>query len=68
METWTRLGGRKRSSFEYMEIVGSSPLILEQLATIKLVKGQVEAAKVFLRALSKDLIFGHRGREMLRAS
>ncbi len=56
----------ERSAFEYMEIEGSSPLVLEQLATIKLVKGQVEAAKVFLRALSKDLIFGNRGREMLQ--
>jgi len=56
----------ERLAFEYMEVAGSSPLILEQLATIKLVKGQVEAAKVFLKALSKDLIFGKRGREMLR--
>ncbi len=56
----------ERSAFEYMEIAGSSPLVLEQLATIKLVKGQTEAAKVFLRALSKDVIFGHRGREMLQ--
>jgi hypothetical protein len=56
----------ERLAFEYLEIVGSNPIVLEQLATIKLVKGQVEAAKVFLKALSKDLIFGNRGREMLR--
>ncbi len=59
-------GGSEKDAFEFMEIVGNSPLILEQLAKIKLAKGQVEAAKVFLRVLSKDLIFGHRGREMLQ--
>jgi len=59
------LGNAEREAFEYMELVGSSPLILEQLATIKLAKGQIEAAKVFLNALSKDLIFGNRAREML---
>ncbi|MFA5238698.1 MAG: DUF6057 family protein [Phycisphaerae bacterium] len=59
------LGNAERDAFEYMELAGSSPLILEQLATIKLAKGQIEAAKVFLNALSKDLIFGNRAREML---
>ncbi|MFH1370295.1 MAG: DUF6057 family protein [Planctomycetota bacterium] len=59
-------GGAENDAFSFMEIKGNSPLILEQLAKIKLVKGQIKAAKVFLRALSKDLIFGHRGREMLR--
>jgi hypothetical protein len=49
-----------------MELAGSSPAILEHLATIKMVKDQVEAAKVFLKALSKDLIFGNRGREILQ--
>jgi hypothetical protein len=56
----------EKAAFEYLETACSSPLILEQLATIKLIKGQIEAAKVFLRVLSKDLIFGNRGRKMLR--
>lgn len=60
------ISGAEICAFEFMETSGNSPLILEQLAKIKLVKGQIKAAKVFLRALSKDLIFGHRGREMLR--
>ncbi len=60
------IGIAERDAFEYMELAGNSPAILEQLATIKMVKGQVEAAKVFLKALSKDLIFGNRGREMLQ--
>jgi len=60
------VGIAERDAFEYLELVGSTPRIIEQLATIKLVKGQTEAAKVFLRALSKDLIFGNRGRQILR--
>jgi hypothetical protein len=60
------IGGAEKDAFELMEVIGNTPLILEQLAKIKMVKGQVEAAKVFLSALSKDLIFGNRGREMLR--
>ncbi len=59
------IGIAERDAFEYLELAGSTPRILEQLARIKMVKGQVEAAKVFLQALSKDLIFGSRGREML---
>jgi hypothetical protein len=59
-------GGAEKDAFEFMEIIGNSPSILEQLAKIKLAKGQVEAAKVFLKILSKDLIFGHHGREMLQ--
>jgi hypothetical protein len=60
------VGPAEKDAFEYMEVIGNHPLILERLAQIKVVKGQVEAAKVFLSALSKDLIYGHRGREMLR--
>jgi hypothetical protein len=60
------IGIAERDAFEYLELAGSSPAILEQLATIKMVKGQTEAAKVFLKSLSKDLIFGNRGREMLQ--
>ncbi len=60
------IGIAERDAFEYIELAGSSPAILEHLATIKMVKGQVEAAKVFLKALSKDLIFGNRGREILQ--
>lgn len=59
------VGIAERDAFECLELVGSSPVILEQLATIKIAKGQVEAAKVFLKALSRDLIYGNRGRRML---
>ncbi len=60
------IGSAEKDAFEFMEIVGNSPLILEQLAKIKMVKGQIKTAKIFLRALSKDLILGHRGQEMLQ--
>jgi len=56
----------ERDAFEVLELVGDCPSVLELLATIKLVKGQTEAAKVFLRVLAKDLIHGGRGRELLR--
>ncbi len=60
------IGSAEKDAFEYLEIVGNNPLILERLVTIKLVKGQFEAAKVFMKVLSKDLIFGNRGRKMLQ--
>jgi hypothetical protein len=60
------IGSAEKDAFEFLEIVGNTPFVLEQLAKIKLVKGQVKTAKVFLKALSKDLIYGRRGREMLR--
>lgn len=60
------IGIAERDAFECLELAGNSPAILEHLATIKVVKGQTEAAKVFLRALSRDLIFGNRGRQMLK--
>lgn len=56
----------ERDAFEFLELVGDCPSVLELLATIKLLKGQTEAAKVFLRVLSKDLIHGSRGQELLR--
>jgi hypothetical protein len=60
------IGIAERDAFEYLELVGNTPKILEQIATIKLVKHQTEAARVFLRVLSKDLIFGKQGRQILR--
>jgi len=60
------IGSAEKDAFEFTEIVGNSPLILEQLAKIKMAKGQIKTAKVFLKALSKDLIFGYRGRQWLR--
>lgn len=58
-------GFAEKEAFEYMELVGHSPLVIEQLARIKMVQGQVETAKIFLGALSRDLIFGARARRML---
>ena len=56
----------ERKAYEVLENRGASPRILETLALINIVKGQPETARVFLKALSKDLVFGTRGREQLQ--
>jgi hypothetical protein len=57
----------ERDAFEFTELIGSSPLILEQLATIKLIKGQPQAARIFLNAMSRDLIHGKKARDILNS-
>jgi len=52
-------------AYEILETEGVSPVILRRLADINLVKGQVAAARVFLNALSKDLIEGTYARQRL---
>lgn len=52
-------------TYELLESEGPSPLILERLAEINLVKAQIGAARVFLNALSKDLIRGEYARQRL---
>ncbi|HSW00123.1 MAG TPA: DUF6057 family protein, partial [Sedimentisphaerales bacterium] len=44
---------------ECLETFGEQPLILERLATVNLVKGRTEAARIYLGALRKTL-FHHR--------
>ena len=48
----------EREAHEALEVLNNHPLVLKRLARINLVKGQTEAAKVYLRALSKYLNFG----------
>jgi hypothetical protein len=45
---------------------GPRPVILRRLATVSLARGQPEAARVFLRALTKDLFCGGQARRLLR--
>ncbi len=52
------VGMARRLDHEALEVSGNSPYVLKRLALINIVKGQTEAARVFLHALSKDLIFG----------
>ncbi|MEN6337699.1 MAG: DUF6057 family protein [Phycisphaerales bacterium] len=48
-----------------MEMYGEKPLLLERLAKIHVVKGDVETASVYLRALSKVPFWGRWAREEL---
>ncbi len=49
-----------------LAIFGHHPLILKRLALINIVKGQTEAARVFLRALSGYMYYGDWAKDALR--
>ncbi len=51
---------------EGLEVVGEYPLILKRLALISVIKGQTEAAKVFLRALTRYMRYRGWAEEALR--
>jgi len=53
-------------AYELLETEGPSPLVFDRLARINIAKGQLSAARVFLNALSADLIHGDRARQTLR--
>jgi hypothetical protein len=42
------------------------PFVLRQFVTLYIVKGQIETARVFLRSLSKDLVYGKEAKELLQ--
>jgi len=46
-----------------MEVCGEKPLLLQRLARVYLVKGDVETARVYLSALSKVPFWGRQARE-----
>ena len=50
---------------EALETLGDHPSVLRELALVNIVKGQTEAARVFLRVLSKDLYHGGEARSLL---
>jgi hypothetical protein len=52
---------------ECMEIYGEHPLLLKRLALINMVKGNTEAAKIYLKILSKTLFDGDWARRYLAA-
>ncbi len=56
-----------RCGYEALELSGPHPAVLQELATINLVKGQVETAKVFLRALAFQPFRGRVARQWLRS-
>ncbi len=56
----------EKVAYEFLGGADDSPFILKQLALINIVKGQIETARVFLRALSKNLIYGREARDLLQ--
>jgi hypothetical protein len=53
-------------SHELLEGAGENPRVVEQLALINLVKGQIQTARVFLNAQTEYLIYNDRARRMLQ--
>lgn len=48
----------ERTAFEAFEVAGPRPYLLRELALIHVAKGHPEAARVFLKLLSSDVIHG----------
>lgn len=61
-----RVSEAEHMATEALEDQGYRPWVLEALATVKIIKGEPEAARTFLNALSKDLIRGGWAKERLR--
>jgi len=59
------LGHARRFASEALELSNSCPYMLKKLALIYLAEGQNETAKIYLGALSKDLIYGRFARGLL---
>ena len=55
----------EHSTHELLDQTGEKPALLRRLALINIVKGETGAARVFLGALSKDLLYGEEGRRDL---
>lgn len=60
------LNDAEQLAHETLELFGSHPMTLKQLALINIAKGQTDAAFIFLNVLSKDLIFGRWARDCLK--
>jgi hypothetical protein len=56
----------EKIAYEFLGGADDSPFILKQLATINIVKGQIETARVFLRALSRNLVYGKEAGDILQ--
>ena len=56
----------EKQTHECLENTGSYPPFLKRLAMINIVKGRVKTARVFLRVLSKDLIYGRQAKDIMR--
>ena len=61
-----RINEAEHAALEALEITGDRPETLRLLATVYIVKRRSETARVFLGALSKDVVHGQWARECLR--
>jgi tetratricopeptide (TPR) repeat protein len=52
-----RVNEAEHMANEALELLGDRPAVLQRLALIHIVKGRREAARLFLRALGKDLVY-----------
>jgi len=59
------LGHARRCASEALELANGCPYLCKKLALIYLAEEQNETAKIYLRALSKDLIYGRFARQLL---
>jgi hypothetical protein len=57
----------EKIAYEFLGGADDSPFILKQLALINIVKGRIETARVFLRALSRNLIYAGEAKELLKS-
>ncbi len=56
----------EKIAHEFLEGAFDNPYTLKQFALLNIVKGQVDTARVFLGALSKNLVYGREAKELLR--
>jgi len=60
-DTYFRIGminPAEHAAHDAVELIGEHPAFLKQLVLTNIVRGNTEIARVYLKALSKDLIFG----------
>jgi len=55
----------EKKAYETLEAFGRHPRVLKNLALINIAKDQTETARIFLRVLRKDLIYGREAKNLL---
>jgi hypothetical protein len=68
-DTFTELGNvdlAEKLASEFLVAKGHLPMVLERLARINIIKGLEDTARVYLRALRKDLVYRKRADALLR--
>ncbi len=60
------IGKAEKTAYEILEMTGDHPEALKLLAKVNLAKGDIETAKVFLNALSQNIVEGRYARKTLK--